>query len=93
MAKLECPCGFTHDLMEDEHSFVLVKQKHYLRLVEAERAVARLDPRKPDYEARQRELDLQLVSLKQRLCECPKCGRLAWFRGQVGQPTFYWLEE
>jgi hypothetical protein len=93
MAKLECPCGFVHNLLEGDNTFVVVKQKHYPRLVEAERALARIDPRKPDHDTVERELGLQLVSLKQRLCECPKCGRLAWFRAGVALPTFYWLEE
>jgi hypothetical protein len=93
MAKLDCPCGFQHNLTSDEHSFVIVPQKHYAKLLEAEKAAAKLDIRETDYMQRARELNLKVLSLKGRLCECPRCGRLAWFRQDMTSPTVYWLDE
>jgi len=93
MPKLDCPCGFQHNLATDDHSFVVVPQKHYGKLYEAEKAMAKLDIREDEYTQRARELNLQILSLKGRLCECPRCGRLAWFKGDMTTPTFYWLDE
>jgi len=91
MPKLECPCGFQHNLGGEDNSFVVVPQKHYAKLVEAEKALGRLDPRAADYAQRAKELNLQLVSLKSRVLECPRCGRVIWFRGE--QPITYWMDE
>jgi hypothetical protein len=93
MPKLECPCGYQHNLGNDENAFVVVPQKYYPKLLEAEKAMAKLDIRDDDYPQRARELNLQLVSLKGRLIECPRCGRLAWYKGQMASPTLYWLDE
>jgi hypothetical protein len=91
MPKLDCPCGFQHNLGAEENSFVVVPQKHYPRLLEIEKEYARLDPRSTDYAQRAKELDLQRVSLKSRLVECPSCGRVTWFRGEA--PIVYWMDD
>lgn len=93
MPRFDCPCGFTSNLETEDNTFVVAPKKHYPRMLEIEKDLARLDPSASDFEQRSRELHLLLLSLKSRICECPRCGRLAWYRGQVTQPVFYWLDE
>lgn len=93
MPKLDCPCGFSHNLAGEENAFVVVQQKHYPKLMKIERELASVDPRTPDGEQRLRELSLLAVSLKGRVLECPKCGRVIWFRGEFAQPIYYWMDE
>jgi hypothetical protein len=59
-------------------------------MLETERSVAALDTGAADYESRVRGLSLKLAAIKQRACECPRCGRIVWFREGPTRPTIYW---
>lgn len=91
--KFDCPCGQVLDLTSDDGTYAVVLEKHYPKLVATEQALTTLDPESKDFGQRARELGLSLGSLKQRLCECPRCGRLLWFRSDLTQPAIYWLDE
>lgn len=91
--KFDCPCGCLIDVDAPATALYVVSAKHYATLLETERAVDALDKTAPDYDLRVREMGLTLAAIKQKACECPRCGRIAWFREGPIRPTVYWLDE
>lgn len=91
--KFDCPCGRLLDVDHPECALLIVPGKHYPTLLEIERGLAALDKDAADFEQKVRELGLKLAAVKQRACECPRCGRIAWFREGPARPTVYWLDE
>ncbi len=47
MPKLDCPCGFVHNLSGDENSFVVVGKKYYPKLLDAEKELGAARPLSP----------------------------------------------
>ncbi|MGC4123195.1 MAG: hypothetical protein QM765_53240 [Myxococcales bacterium] len=91
--KFDCPCGNLLDVDAPATALIVLSAKHFATLLETERAIAALDRTAPDYDTRVRELSLTLAAIKQPACECPRCGRIAWFREGPTRPTVYWLDE
>ena len=91
--RFECPCGRLLDVDHPECALLIVPGKHYATLLEIERAIAALDPQGPEYDQKVRELALKQAAVRQRACECPRCGRIAWFREGPARPTVYWMDE
>ncbi len=71
MPKLQCPCGFFHDLSPvPDSGWVTVADRDYEALVDAEGGHAEETGRGPP----------AFVRLTGRLYECPSCGRMIWER-------------
>jgi hypothetical protein len=90
--KLLCPCGYVHDLSPvPDDGFIVVRDREYDRLQEAESADERLghpNLESPGWSALNKA-DALAVQLRERMYECPYCGRLMWFRGDDGRATVY----
>jgi hypothetical protein len=71
MPKLRCHCGYVHDLSPiPDAGYVVVADRDYEALVEAERVQSATSDRGPS----------PFVSLTGRIYECPECGRIMWER-------------
>jgi hypothetical protein len=68
MPKLQCPCGFVHDLSPiPDDGWIVVADRDYEALIEAECRQSRVKGEPSAF-----------VGLSGRLYECPQCGRIMW---------------
>jgi hypothetical protein len=92
MSKALCVCGYVHELstMPDE-GWVLVRDRDYERLLEAETTRSELRnarPGTPEWETLM-AADATVEAATQRMYECPECGRLLWLRGNDPSGKLY----
>lgn len=92
MDKLECPCGFSHDLSSiPDEGWVTVRDEDYQRLLRVEIQRASLSAavaETPDWEALV-AADAELETLHGVLYQCPRCGRILWKKpGDSGFKVF-----
>jgi hypothetical protein len=77
MPKVMCPCSYVHNLSPiPDDGYVVVRDQDFERLMDVE---SRGDV-------------TTAVSLKQRVYECPQCGRLAWL-GCGGSGVAFYVRE
>jgi hypothetical protein len=92
MPKALCVCGYVHELSAiPDEGWVLVRDRDYERLLEAE--IARLElrtakPGTPEWDALM-AADATVESATQRMYECPECGRLLWLRTHDASGKLY----
>jgi hypothetical protein len=74
MPKVLCPCSYVHNLSPiPDDGYVVVRDKDFEQLMDAET----------------RGDIATTVSLRQRVYECPQCGRLAWLVPGTDRVIFY----
>jgi hypothetical protein len=69
MPKVQCPCGFLHNLTPcPDDGWVTIRDREYESLLDDEMAAATGD----------KEALLRNIDRRGRLYECPECGRIMW---------------
>lgn len=84
MPKLECTCGFVHDLTPTpDEGWITVPDKDYDALIKDEIASAQGDEEAED----------RVVNYWGSLYECPRCGRIMWRKPSDDSFTVYRKDE
>ncbi len=96
MPKLDCPCGYVHDLSPiPDGGWLTIRDSEYEKVRGAEIGIGRFAgvPVDDTADAQDYDRDMRLVTqLTGRLYECPKCGRLMWTK-RPGAPYAIYVRQ
>ena len=84
MAKLQCPCGFTHDLTENSPmSWITVQEQQYAAMITEE-----ISANDGDADARG-----AVIAKHGAIYACPECERIMWQRAGDSVIRVYTIED
>jgi hypothetical protein len=92
MPKLQCPCGFVHDLTPiPDDGWLTLPDREYEQIMDAEQQRSLLHSAKPGTREWERLgiADRQVIQPVRHLYECPQCGRLMWQDPWGAEPRGY----
>lgn len=90
MRKLNCPCGYVHDLSPNpDEGWITIRAADYVAVIDAlirkhEIAGHGLPSDKDPKKGRWKEAAMTVFELSGRFYECPECRRIMWQRPDRG---------